>query len=170
MAYGALSSNKLPLSFHITITTIIPKMSISMTCTVHWTHPAQNPPRNAQQIPIQYYAIPVKNSTISRVKPHMISYCVVLAGSEVNDIIIIFIITPFHSVLLFSSRSISIYNLLPFQEEFCVYMCSICRGRHQKSYSDIAITLRYVLEISHNASTLLQRYSDEATLYFCIIA
>jgi hypothetical protein len=38
-----------------------------------------------------------------------------------------------------------------------VYMCSICRGRHQKSYSDIAITLRYVLEISHNASTLWRK-------------
>jgi hypothetical protein len=49
-----------------------------------------------------------------------------------------------------------------------------CRDRHQKHYSVVVITLRYVFALSHNASTLRRKviasYSYRSTLKEIVIA
>jgi hypothetical protein len=51
---------------------------------------------------------------------------------------------------------------------------TISRGRHQKRYSIIAIILRYVFALSHNASTLrrnvIASYSYRSRLIEIVIA
>jgi hypothetical protein len=53
-------------------------------------------------------------------------------------------------------------------------MIAVVRGRHQKRYSVLAITLRYVFELLHNASTLRRQviasYSYRSGLIEIIIA
>jgi hypothetical protein len=51
--------------------------------------------------------------------------------------------------------------------------CSIVRGRNQKRYSVIAIMLHYILELSHNASTLgkvIASFSHRSGLIEIVIA
>jgi hypothetical protein len=55
-----------------------------------------------------------------------------------------------------------------------VFFKIIIRGRHQKRYSVVAITLRYTFALSHNASTLRRKviasYSYRSRLIEIVIA